>query len=166
MRTHWSTVAGLILEFCVFLSSNSIMPKRGNCPKVFNPFVPGKACRFDRDCECDDKCYVYSYGAVCAPPVSTTLGCLINVNQMPIYDKDCYSDSDCRFGEKCCATWCGHLCMSSKPMKPGECPDYVWRTRCFDHCQNDDDCSNELKCCPSNCGLSCVSPTVPSVPNS
>uniref|UniRef100_A0A8C6LSY3 WAP domain-containing protein n=1 Tax=Nothobranchius furzeri TaxID=105023 RepID=A0A8C6LSY3_NOTFU len=92
--------------------------------------------------------------------------CPINVNQMPICDQDCYSDSDCRFGEKCCATWCGHLCMSSKPIKPGECPDYVWRTRCFDHCKHDNDCSNELKCCPSNCGLSCASPTVQSVPNS
>ncbi|XP_070401180.1 WAP four-disulfide core domain protein 8-like isoform X2 [Nothobranchius furzeri] len=72
MRTHWSTIAALILGFCVVLSSNSIMPKPGNCPKdvpIMRPLLPLLPCDFDNDCPEYEKCCLFNHQRTCVSPV-------------------------------------------------------------------------------------------------
>ncbi|XP_070400680.1 WAP four-disulfide core domain protein 8 [Nothobranchius furzeri] len=161
MRTHWSTLAALILGFCVVLSSNSIMPKPGNCPRdvpFIMPLPPRPPCNFDNDCPEDEKCCLFNRQRTCVSPVPTTPRCPIIPGVMPICGEMCSSDSDCPFGEKCCDNGCGHVCLSHELVKPGSCPIVLFALRCFDHCRGDSSCSNELKCCPTICGFKCVEP--------
>nr|XP_054601524.1 WAP four-disulfide core domain protein 8-like [Nothobranchius furzeri] len=147
--------------FCVVLSSNSIMPKSGNCPKdvpIMRPLIPLLPCDFDNDCPEYEKCCLFNRQRTCVSPVPTTPRCPVIPGVMPICGEMCSSDSDCPFGEKCCDNGCGHICLSHELVKPGSCPIVLFSLRCFDHCRGDSSCSNELKCCPTICGFKCVEP--------
>uniref|UniRef100_A0A8C6NUC7 WAP domain-containing protein n=1 Tax=Nothobranchius furzeri TaxID=105023 RepID=A0A8C6NUC7_NOTFU len=73
MRTHWSTLAALILGFSIhlhlYLSNPSLKP--GNCPSdsiVTMQLSPRPPCKFDGDCPVDEKCCFLNDLFTCVSP--------------------------------------------------------------------------------------------------
>ncbi|KAF7210658.1 perlwapin-like [Nothobranchius furzeri] len=160
METLRSRKAALILLFCVFVQSNAIMPKPGNCPRIVESFITLPPCNYDRDCPGDQKCCTFFFRSGCTPPVPTLPGCPVPPGAMAICLEQCTSDADCPGQDQiCCFNGCGHVCKSQIPVKPGQCnPDDLFTHRCHSYCENDGDCRGELKCCPSFCGNVCKFP--------
>ncbi|XP_038138981.1 WAP four-disulfide core domain protein 3 [Cyprinodon tularosa] len=158
MVRHYFTKAVLLVVISSLMTCSSTTSKPAYCPRVFQPLMPAKSCREDKDCNEEEKCCVYNGKPVCAPAILYDQACPNMFGLSGVCAELCIRDSDCEEGEKCCSNGCGHQCMSTVPVKPGSCDPPLSTSWCHKFCDHDGDCPGEKKCCPTTCGRYCKQP--------
>uniref|UniRef100_A0A8C6LSS1 WAP domain-containing protein n=1 Tax=Nothobranchius furzeri TaxID=105023 RepID=A0A8C6LSS1_NOTFU len=112
MRTHWSTLAALILgEISAFIAFffPSATPRCPIIPGVMP--ICGEMCSSDSDCPFGEKCCDNGCGHVCLSHELVKPGsCPIVLFALRCFDH-CRGDSSCSNELKCCPTICGFKCV-------------------------------------------------------
>ncbi|XP_039632504.1 WAP four-disulfide core domain protein 3 [Polypterus senegalus] len=133
--------------------------KPGHCPKKLQVTPSKRVCSNDHECPSNDKCCIFSCGAVCVPPAFTKPGvCPRRKTGMGTCAEYCANDSDCPGVKKCCSNGCGHECVKPYIVKPGRCQLPKTTHMCAEFCYHDGDCPEEQKCCRTTCGSACSDP--------